>query len=163
MIETLKSYKLPYQVFNFFKKGELDHNVPLYKKYGLDKKYFSSISSADFKNIESPKNIYDAHDSFTEMPKDPAFNSIDEAIQPKLLSWSKNGYVILDGFFSGPEVDSFNKEVSDLIENKKAKFRYKNKIMFAFHDSPILHDLGNNKKLNEILNLLLGKKLLHKQ
>ena len=92
--------------------------MPHYKKYGLDKKYHSPVSSEDFKNIESPLNRYDAKDSSVEMPKDPDFNSLDEDIKPELLSWSENGYVVLKNFFSEQEIDSFNKEVERLIENK---------------------------------------------
>jgi len=118
MMNILRSFKFPYQIFNFFNKSQLQYNMPHYKKYGLDKKYHSPVSSEDFKNIESPLNRYDAKDSSVEMPKDPDFNSLDEDIKPELLSWSENGYVVLKNFFSEQEIDSFNKEVERLIENK---------------------------------------------
>lgn len=159
MISTLRKYKLPYQIYNFFKKGQLQHNLPHYKKYGLNKKYYASISSEDFKNIASPLNIYDANDSQTEMPKDPDYNALDEKIKPQLLSWSKNGYVILEKFFSEEEVDTFNKVIVDLLESKKVKQSYINKIMFAIHDSDILLNAGTNERLMNVLKVLLGKKV----
>lgn len=155
----LRNYKFPYQLFNLFHKSQLQHNMPHYKRYGLDKKYFSSISSEDFKNIEFPLNIYDAKDSSVEMPGDPNFNSLDEDLKPELLSWSENGYVILNKFFSEQEVDSFNKEVESLIENKKVKFKNGDRIMFAIHHSKTFRASGNNKKLLQVLNVLLGKKV----
>ena len=72
------------------------YNVPLYKKYGLKKKYYSSISSMDFVDIESPKNIYDLKDSAKEMLYDPKFMALDEVTKQKLLPWSEKGYVILE-------------------------------------------------------------------
>ena len=156
---SLRNYKITYEVYNLFKKSQLKHNIPFYKKYGLKKRYFSSISSEDFKNIESPLNIHDANDSCEEMPKNPVFNSMDEKIKNPLLSWSKNGYAIIKGFFTQKEVDSCNKEIENLIENKKVKFRYGNKIMFAIRHSDILRNTGNNKKLLEILTLIMGKRV----
>ena len=157
MINILRKYKLTYQIFNFFKKSQLMHNVQFYKKYGLSKKYFSSISSLDFINIKSEKNIYDASNSLTEMPKSPKYSMIDEGLRTKLLPWSEKGYVVLDNFFDGKEIDRINKEVENLIKSEKVKFRYKNKIMFAINKSSTLFDFGANKKLIDILNFLLGK------
>jgi hypothetical protein len=159
MKELLRRYKLTYKVYNFFKKKQLHHNIKQYKKYGLNKKYYSSISSEDFKNIKSPINIHDAKDSIKEMPKNPDFNSLDKKTKDQLLSWSKDGYVIVKNFFSEQEVDLFNAEVDLLIENKKANFRYLNKIMFAMHDSKIILNSGTNKKLLKILKILLGQEV----
>ena len=159
MISTLRKYKLPYQVYNFFKKSQLIHNIPYYKKYGLNKNYYSSISSEDFKNIESTLNYYDAHDSRIEMPNDPNFKALEENIKAQLLPWSQNGYVILNKFFSEAEIDSFNKEIEDLIASKKVKEQYINKIMFAIHDSDLLLGAGTNKRLMNVLSVLLGKKV----
>jgi len=125
----------------------------------LKKRYFSSISSENFKNIESPLNIHDVKDSWEEMPKNPDFNSLDEETKDSLLTWSKNGYAIIKGFFSEQEVNSYNEEIENLIENKKVKYRYGNKIMFAIHYSDILRNTGNNKKLLKILKLLMGKRI----
>ncbi len=125
----------------------------------MKKRYFSSISSENFKNIESPLNIHDVKDSWEEMPKNPDFNSLDEETKDSLLTWSKNGYAIIKGFFSEQEVNSYNEEIENLIENKKVKYRYGNKIMFAIHYSDILRNTGNNKKLLKILKLLMGKRI----
>jgi len=159
MIKYLRSYKLLYKIFNVFNKTQLQHNLPHYKRFGLKKKYYSSVSSEDFKHIESPLNKYDAKDTSDAMPKDPTFNALDEKRQAELLSWSKNGYVILKDFFSAQEIDGFNKEIEDLIRNKKVKFKNGDRIMFAIHHSETLKACGENKKLLEVLNLLLGKEV----
>jgi hypothetical protein len=145
--------------YNFLKKEELEHNLPLYKKYGLHKKYYSPISSEDFKSIESPQNLYDKLDSKTEMPKQPQFEHFDADTQKALLAWSDNGYAILRSFFSGEEIDQFNAEVDKLIDSKEANWRYQNKIMFAIHKSQVLKSAGEHEKLIDILSFLLHKKV----
>lgn len=151
--------KLAYQAYNFFKRKELAHNLPLYEKYGLKKKYFSSISSEDFDHLESPKNKYDELDSTKEMPRDPAFQSLEENLQSKLLSWSKDGYVFIDNFFSEEDIDAFNHEVEQLISQKKANWQDESRVMFAIHNSTLLRNAGNNEKLLKILEILMGKKV----
>ena len=154
----LRNYKIFYQLYNFFYKSKLQHNLAHYKRFGIAKSYFSSVSSEDFKNIKSPVNLYDAKDSFIEMPKDPNFNSLGENVKSALLPWSKNGYVILDQFFNSAEIEAFNTEVENLISTKKAKFK-NDKIMFAIHDSKLLTSAGNHTKVHTILEVLLGKRV----
>ena len=159
MLEILKTFKFPYTLYNFFKKHQLEHNIPLFNKYGLKKSYYSSVSSADFRSIESPKNIYDAQDSRSAMPSNPAFEALDNQLKNELLPWSEKGYAILKGFFSAEEIDAVNQEIQSLVDTKQVKFKYRTKIMFAIDKSKLLFDFGTNKKLLSVLDLLLGKKV----
>lgn len=159
IIKIIRKHKITYQIFNFFKRNKLKHYIPIYKKYGINKKYYSSISSEDFKGIESPKNIYDLHDSSLKMAEDEKFNSLDKNTQVALKSWSKDGYVILKKFFTESEINSCNEEINKLITNKKVKFTYRTKIMFAFHHSKLIQKMGTDKRLLKILEILMGKKV----
>ncbi len=159
MLDFLRQYKFSYSFFNFFKKKELEHNLEFYKKYGIDKKYYSSVSSEDFKHLEGEKNILDDKDAREVLPTIDTFNSLPEDVQQSLLGWSQNGYAILDGFFSEEEVDGFNAEVDRMIDVRSANWRYGNKIMFAIHTSRLLYDAGAGDKLKSILELLLGKEI----
>lgn len=159
MLKFLRQYKLAYQLFNFFQKSHLEYNEALYKKYGINKKYYSSVQSADFEGIDFEKNFLDTHDSAVELPKNEIFKALDVKTQSELLSWSTNGYVILEKFFSDTEIDSFNHEIDTLVKNKEVSFGYQNKIMFAIHKSKKLLDAGTNTKLLSILNMLMGKKV----
>ena len=159
MLNALRQFKISYTLYNFFQKKKLSYNLPLYKKFGLNKKYYSSVSSADFKGVDNPKTILDEFDSREILPKNPEFNNLDITTQSELLKWSTDGFVILDKFFSNEEIDTFNNEVDRLVDSKKATWKNGNKIMFAIHKSKALRDAGNNKKLTSILNLLLGKKV----
>lgn len=155
----MRKYKITYQIFNFFFKNQLSYNIPIYKKYGINKKYFSSISSEDFRGLKSDLNVHDLKDSQTEMPNNLSFKSLEPHLKKSLLSWSKNGYTILDNFFSENEIDACNEEIETLLKNNKVKFRYGNKVMFAFHHSKIIKKMGTDKKLLDLLNIILGKKV----
>jgi hypothetical protein len=156
---NIRNIKLTYQLYNFFNKRKLKHNILFYKKYNINKKYYSSVSSEDFKNIPSPLNINDENDSAIELPKNEAFNALNEKLKAPLLSWSKNGYAILDSFFTPQEIDTCNAAIEKLIANKEIKFLNNNKLMFAIHHSDFLNKMGNNKTLLQVLNLIMGKKV----
>jgi hypothetical protein len=154
-----RKYKIFYQLYNFFNKSQLTHNLPFYLKYGVKKRYFSSVSSQDFKNISSPQNIFDAKDTAIELPNNSEFNALEERFKTPLLLWSKNGYAVLPNFYTENDVDAFNTEVDHLLGAKQIKFTYGNKIMFAIHKSALLKACGENKKMMAILELLMGKKV----
>jgi len=157
LIEKIKRYKLSYEIYNVFKKNKLVHNVALYKKYNLKKNYFSSVSSVDFIGLESPLNIYDNTDSRLYLPNNPAYKSLAEKIKPQLLSWTKDGFVILNNFFCEEKIELINEELDRLIRKGVIKFVDEKKIMCSIHKSNILNDFGNNIELNNVLKVLLGK------
>ncbi len=158
LFDVLRKYKWSYEWYNFFQKKALEHNIPLYEKYGLKKKYYQSISSRDFIHLESPKNRYDVVDSKDFLPKNLNFGNLPVLYQESLLNWSTNGYAILENFFSENEIDQFNGEIDRLIQSKKANWQYGNKIMFAFHDSEILKNAGQGR-IMPILEMLMDKKV----
>jgi len=159
-IAMLKRFKPAYWAYNFFKKSELKHNLPLYKKYGIKKSYFDSISSEDFKGFESPLNKYDELNSAEHMPNDEAFKKMKPEFQEALKKWSDDGYVILDRFYSAEKVAQINAEIEGLITNKEVKFKYNGKkIMYSFHLSKLIHEAGVHPDLMNVLSLLMGKKV----
>ena len=157
MFNFIKRLKFSYTLYNVFQRKALEHNLAHYRRYGISKNYFSSVSSKDFALLEGEKNIYDRLDSAKELPKAPTFQQLDEKLQAAILNWSQNGYALLEGFYSSHEVDAMNKVVDDLINTKQANWQYGNKIMFAIHQSETLLHAGTNERLMGILNLLLGR------
>jgi len=151
MLALIKRFKLSYEFYNFFKKRELEHNLPLYKKYGLKKKYWSSLSSSDFTHLER-QNIVSS--------QSPIEASFGEVINAQLSTWDEKGYVILKGFYDQDLVKRINAEVDELIHNKKANWRYSgSRIMFANKVSELIQKLGTEKRLTDILDHLLGKEV----
>ena len=151
--------KIIFQIYNFFHKKYLIHNLPLFQKYGIRKKYFSPIRAKDFFEIDEELNKHDRLDSREELPKNEDFLKLDPSVQNELLPWSSEGFVFLKGYFSSDSIDAVNDEVERLLKRKIIKFENKNKIMFAIHHSKILLDVGAHPKMIKILELLLDKKV----
>ncbi|MFB6306688.1 MAG: phytanoyl-CoA dioxygenase, partial [Flavobacteriales bacterium] len=97
LTQKLRKYKLFYSIYNFFKKKELQHNIELYRKYGINKKYYSPVNSRDFEHLGQHLNWLDEGDSKKLLPENDLFNELDPTFQESLLNWSDNGYAVLRG------------------------------------------------------------------
>jgi len=156
--QWIRKFKPAYEFYNFFKREQLEHNLSKYKKFGIQKKYYSSVSSNDFEGLDSPLNVHDQYNSRDTLPKIDAFNQLSSKRQAELLSWSDNGYVVLKGFFNQDRVNEINEEVKLLDKNGKASW-VGNKMMFAIHYSDIILHASADAELMSIINLLMGKKM----
>lgn len=154
----VRRFKFSFSFYNFFKKDQLIHNKKLFKKYGLNKKYYSPISSKDFEGLPEDKNWLDTANSKTELPKNDFFNSLTPEQQNALLSWSEDGYVVIPELFK-EEAEKINSEIASLLESKTVHWKYGNKIMFAIHKSAFLSSIGLNKTLKGIMEMLVGKQI----
>ncbi len=159
MLQKIKSLKKTYELYNFFQKKYLKHNTPLYKKYGLNKKYYSSISTKDFEGIKGELNEYDIKNSSELLKNDSIFLNLDKKIQDAIINWSDNGYAIIRNFFSEDQVNLINAEIDTLISTGELKPRYKaKKYMFANRYSNLINEISNGE-IKNILELLLGRKI----
>ena len=154
----IRKFKPAYELYNFFKRDQLVHNLPKYKKYGIDKKYYSSVSSNDFVGLDSPLNIHDRLNTRDTLPNLENFKRLPPQRQSELLTWSDDGYVILKGFFSQERVSQINEEVERLDKNGKASW-VGNKMMFAIHYSEIILSASADPELMNMINLLMGKQM----
>lgn len=157
ILSKLRKYKWAYSFYNFFHKKSLVHNIPHYKRLGINKKYYSSISLNDFKDLESPINLFDQYDSADLLQKKDFFKSLSKNKQKSLTQWSKDGYVILKSYFDEKQINSVNKQIDVLINNGKVQWGYHDKIMFAFRQSEAIKSCANNTELLGILKLLMNK------
>lgn len=154
MLQQIRNYKWSYMLYNFFKKSKLKHNIPLYKKYGIDKSYFSSISSKDFAHLPaSDRKLY-----YDKLTATPFFNALSNEDRESAIRYDDNGYMILRNFLSEEKVDKINVEIDKLMEEGTLKFRYGGKLMFAIHHSEIIRNIGNDKNFLEFLSILLDGK-----
>jgi len=149
----IKRLKIAYELYNFFHKDELVHNVELYKKYGIDKKYFSRISSEDFKHIDSDKVLSEG--TTQSLEEIEYYNSLSEEAKVNIQSFEKNGYCIIQNFLSPETVDEINKEIDTLLNSKKIDFKYGNKLMFAIHKSNYLSKVWKEHKFKPLLDYLI--------
>jgi len=156
----IRNFKPAYQLYNLFQKSKLKHNIPLFKKFGVKKKYYSSLSSEDFIGLESPPNRYDSVDSADYIQEQKGFDQLSDSYQAALKLWSKNGYTILPNFLNESQVNEINSDVDGMINNEDVKFRYNGrKIMFAHKYSKAINNIANSSELKQILSMLMSKEV----
>ena len=146
ILSWLRDFKASYAFFNVFQYEKLKHNIPHYQRIGLNKSYFSPVSSLDFKTV--PK------DNFT------INNSIPADLLEKKSWFDENGYLVLNQFFSENQIDTINAEVDQIVASGKKKFAHRHKLMFAIDESDYLMNIGKNPILQRILNVLLGDRAI---
>ncbi len=161
LADKLRKSKLSYMVYNFFRKRQLMHNVPLYKKWGLKKHYYSPVNSSDFEGLPADAPWLDQKNSRHELPEISGFKQLPATIQNAILPWSDQGYVILNSYFNTEQVNTINSEVERLIAEGKVDWKANDtKIMFAIHESDYIKRIGSDPQLLNILSMLLGKEVM---
>src|SRR3954470_23461159 len=103
MVDVIRRFKLAYSVYNFFHRKELRHNEDVYKKLGINKKYYSPVSSRDFAAFENGHSIviYPGQIKAT-----PLFHSLNSNSRQSLLGFDTNGFAILENFLTPGKVDA---------------------------------------------------------
>lgn len=147
-----RRFKFLYALYNYFHKKQLAHNIPVYRKLGLKKRYYSPISSKDFKAVDlNTLSDVRAEDVQTTL----LFKNADEVSRQSILDYDKNGFIILRNYLSNETVDSINREIDSLLRSKRIKFGYGNKLMFAIKHSGLLRSIGANEIFIEFISSLL--------
>ncbi|WP_426478364.1 phytanoyl-CoA dioxygenase family protein [Chryseobacterium sp. CBSDS_008] len=154
MLQQIRQYKLSYMLYNLFKKSKLKHNIPLYKKYGINKSYFSSISSKDFAHLPANGRTLD----YAKLKETPFFKKLTDENKESALQYDDNGYMILRNFLTPETADQINREIDKLMQDGTLKFIYGGKLMFAIHHSEIIKNIGSDKELLDFLSVLLDGK-----
>ncbi len=118
----------------------------------MKKKYFSPVSSKDFKGVDESL--------FFETPVLPVaetslYKKSDADSKLSIERFDEMGYSILKGFLTSAQVDAANAEIDSMLKAGKIKFRYGNKIMFAIHQSELLTKIGVNPELLQLLSSMI--------
>lgn len=150
----LKRFKFTYALYNFFQKGKLVHNTKFYKILGLNKKYYSPISSKDFEGLD--ENLLKEQNADFQVKETEIFKRAEEETQNSILNFDQKGYLILKKYFTDNQVDEINTAIDEGLERNQLKFEYGNKIMFAIHKLKGLKRISTNPELIEFLSSLLG-------
>lgn len=153
----IRRLKFIYMIYNFFHRKKTFYNVSTYKKLGMKKKYFSPVSSKDFKNVDV--SLLNATSFRLHPNKTNIYKNSDEATKESILNFNIEGFVVLNRYLSDEKVNAINEEINDLLETKKVKFRYGNKIMFAINKSKKLKEVGRDNQLMELLSALIGSEV----
>lgn len=151
MLNRIRNYKLPYIVYNFFNKKKLQHNIPLYRKFGIDKRYFSSISSKDFSKLHADQRTV----NYSQLSETEFYKNLSPENQNSVLEFDDKGFLVLRNFLTSQTADQINDEIEKLMKAGTVKFRYGGKLMFVIHHSEIVKNIGNDKQLLEFLSVLM--------
>src|SRR6202008_464055 len=153
LVDFLRSLKLTYTTYNFLHASKLEHNKAPYKNAGLRKTLFQSISSKDFEGLPTGDIPWMDKDVSTEEVKQKLKDTnFTDDVKEQILSWKENGYMILKNFFTPQIADSINKEIEDLLAEKKVEFTLGNKVMFANKQSKLIQDIATQKDITDILS-----------
>lgn len=152
ILDWFRRFKPAYLLYNLFQWKRLKHNASMYRKYGIHKKYFSSISSVDFQHITSMQFSRVAQRALKDCE---IFKNADQRSRDSLITFDQQGYAILYHYFSEATIDRINAEVQQLMETGALRFRYGNKLMFGIRKSAFLKSIGKDPQLLELLSSLL--------
>ncbi|OJY88130.1 MAG: hypothetical protein BGP13_06135 [Sphingobacteriales bacterium 40-81] len=157
--KRIKRLKLVHWLYNLRHFKALKHNREAYRKYGIHKPLFASISSKDFPDKTS-KAWLDLEDSAAAAPLKKAFSSFTPDIRGKIKAWSAKGYLIIEGLLKDDEVDAINAEIAGLQQSGKIKFTNGNKLMFANRISSLIQSITTHPQIKSILDFLLNKNVV---
>tara|TARA_B110000459_G_scaffold193322_1_gene231487 strand:- start:276 stop:1175 length:900 start_codon:yes stop_codon:yes gene_type:complete len=135
----LRRIKPLYMLHNLANRKHLNAHKSLYRKYGINKPTWFSISSKYFKYLPKEANKYTS----------------------KNEDWEKDGYIRLNGFFDVNFVEQINTDISNAIAQGKIDFNYTGKkILFAHEKVAALKDIINHKGIRTILEELGGQEVV---
>lgn len=134
MLSLIRRLKPAYALYNLFHPSQLSHNSALYKKLGLNKSYFSPVSSKDFQSLKHQD--LGSHLNVALLEQLPAFQALSEENKKSVRSFNDNGYVILRGFFSAEIIEQINEEVEKLWLQEKYPSSIKTKSCLPFISLP---------------------------
>lgn len=156
MFGFIRRLKLTYCVYNFFHKKKLIHNCAAYKKLGLKKKYYSTVSSKTFNHLPDQQERSNSN----PIQNTNFLNGLTNEIRQSIQDFNDKGYAIISSFFSAAEVDTMNQDIDNMLTSGSIKFTSNKKIMFAFRHSESIQKAGKNKQLLTILYYLLGREVI---
>ncbi len=151
----IRRIKLAYTLYNLFHKKQLSHNIPLYRELGLRKKYYSSISSADFSGIDPESILMGSTLDSEKLSTIDLFRNAHGDTQTSILNFEKNGYCIIRNYLDQHNVNKINATIDSLRSSGQLKFTYGNKLMFAIRQSSYLHGIWADSSLKLLLDALI--------
>lgn len=157
----LRSLKPIHVLYNIINRNKLRHNSALYRKYGVKKSIYTSIGSHDFKTRSHDIPWIDQPNALEKIEQNADFQHFTHDIQSQIVHFIENGYLILRGWLPTEKVDALNAEVDNLLNSKQADFNFSGKkIMMAHELSPVIDATFRQAELLDILNFLMGKKVI---
>lgn len=135
----LRRIKPLYTIHNLLNTKHLKAHKILYRKFGLKRPTWFSISSKHFKNLPNQAEKY----------------------KSKNKDWERDGYIRLDGYFDTAFVEKINSDISNALSEGKIDFNYTGKkILFAYEKVAVLKEIINHGEIRTILQELCGNDVI---
>ena len=160
VMSTIKRIKLLHKFYNLLNYKKLQYLSILYKKLGLRKKFYDSISSNDFPEDSLEDHPWlDIEDSEQVFPVNPTYRGLSTEYQKALLKWTNEGYALINNFYTDENVETINQLLQKLLNEKKLPIKDNRKIMHSVRISKEMRNLVNTPELTRILKLLMGREV----
>jgi ectoine hydroxylase-related dioxygenase (phytanoyl-CoA dioxygenase family) len=157
---ALRTWKAGYVLLNLFNRRKLRHAAAMYRKYGVKQSVYMPISSERLPATTADTPWLDGPGAVEKMKMHAGFQRFDTATREALLRWPEDGFVVLRGLFQPDEVATINAEIDRLIRDKVVDFNFTGrKIMFAFHHSELLRKYVHDRRILDVMDFLLGKRI----
>src|SRR5690606_9810090 len=156
----LRKLKINYVLLNLLSGKKLTHARRMYRKYGVQRSVLLPISSQHLPSGTTEQPWLDTPEGVAALPGAAGLKAFNADTQAQLLQWPAKGYLILRGLFSANEVHAINAEVDRLVQEKVVDFNFTGrKIMFAFHHSELLRKYVHDRRILDVMDFLLGKRM----
>lgn len=156
----LRKLKASYVLLNLFNRRKLKHTESMYRKYGVKRSVLLPINSTHMPKGTTDKPWLDGPDAMAKLLASEGLQRFDAATREAILRWPEDGYIVLRGLFTPDEVATINAEVERLICDKVVDFNFTGrKIMFAFRHSELLHKAVHDRRILDVMDFLLGRKV----
>lgn len=156
----LRKLKASYVLLNLFNLKRLGHARRMYRKFGVHRSVLLPINSAHMPKGTADRPWLDGPDAMARLESSPGLQRFDAATRQAIMRWPADGYIVLRGLFKPDEVAAINAEVDRLIHDKVVDFNFTGrKIMFAFHHSELLRQAVHDRRILDVMDFLLGRKV----
>lgn len=155
-----RKLKVSYVLMNLFNLRKLRHTRRMYRKYGIHRSVLLPINSGMLPQDPGERPWLDTPEGVARLPQHPGLAKFDAATREAILQWPANGYLVVRGLFSLDEVAAINAEVDRLIRDQVVDFNFTGrKIMFAFHHSELLRKAVHDRRILDLMDFLLGRRI----
>ena len=152
-----RRFKPAWALFNLAHYRQLRGNSERYKSLGIRGSVLGPVSHREITKPSEDVPWLDRPDAKEALAK-ADLSTVPEEFRPKLASWVDDGFLSLDGFFSGEQVDAINSDLERQMEAGTVDYHYRgNRVPDAFRKSAPIRDTVNDPRLLSVLSFLLGK------
>jgi hypothetical protein len=159
----LRSLKVVYVLNNLLNAGRLWPNRALYRRFGLRKSVLAPVGSADFAGRHDGDLPWlDRPGALERLEEHRDFARFAPEVQEQLRRFVRDGYMVLEGFFTAEETGALNAEVERALQSGRAGYNYTGRKIFNLHQTSALarDRFFRHPELLRLLSFVLGKPAL---